>query len=318
MGESHVDVLVMGRVLADLYANEMNTPLSGVRTFTRYLGGSAGNTAVGLARLGVEAGLISRVGPDGFGEFLLHQLKTEGVNTDMVRPDPGAPTALSFAEIHPPTHFNLLFYRKPCADTRVQQSDIDPDVLRSTPYFLTNLTALSESPSREAALWALEEHRRAGGTNLFDLDWRPMLWSGEQAARTYARAALRLTDYAIANEEELEFAGEAPDPPSAAQLLLDLGVRYVVAKRGAAGVTVYARDGQVAHAPPFRVDVLNTLGAGDGFAAGFVTGLVRGWSLQRCAQVGNSVGAIVVTRHSCSEAIPYWPEVEEFLAEHGG
>lgn len=310
------DVLTLGRVLVDLYANELHTPLKDVTSFNKYLGGSAGNTAVGLARLGARAGLISRVGKDDFGAFLLEQLEREGVDRAMVRVDPRRRTALAFAAIFPPGDSHVLFYRKPCADVQLDLADLDRDRIAEARLLVVAATALAEPPARDAALAALQMHRSAGGINVIDVDWRPTLWEDHAAARLYYRVALREADIVLANETELEFAGGSADPETAASAILALGPRQVVAKRGEAGVWLFGEGGPL-HVPPFRVEVVNTLGAGDAFGAGFCLGLLRGWPMVRCLTYGAATGAIVVSRHSCSAAMPTREEVDRLIAEAG-
>ncbi len=308
-----IEIFTLGRLIVDLYADQLHTPLAEVKSFSKYLGGSAANTAFGLARLGARVGLISRVGPDEFGEFLLARLQKEGVDTSMVAVDPKYPTGLAFASIFPPGDSKVLFYRKPCADTHLTVDDIDMDKLRQAKILSIVATALCESPSREAVFAALEEHRLAGGLNVIDVDWRPMLWDDPHAARIYYRMALKMADIVIANEAELAMAGESSDPQTAAANLLRLGVRQVVAKRGSQGVMLFG-DGGPLFVPAIKVQVMNTLGAGDGFGAAYNYGLLQGWDPERTLRFANAAGAIVVTRHSCSEAMPTLEEVEELLA----
>jgi len=306
------EIYTLGRLGVDLYAEELHTPLSEVQRFRKYLGGSAANTAFGLARLGAKAGLISRVGPDEFGVFLKARLEKEGVDTSMVAVDPKYPTGLAFAAIFPPGDSKVLFYRKPCADMQLCVDDIDFEKLCKAKILSIAATALCEPPSREAVFAALEEHRRAGGINVIDVDWRPTLWDDPAAARVYYRLALKMADIIIANEPELEMAGESSDPATAAKNLLRLGARQVVAKRGGQGVMLFGEGGPLA-IPAVKVQVMNTLGAGDGFGAAYNYGLLQGWEPERVLHFANAAGAVVVTRHSCSEAMPTLAEVEELL-----
>lgn len=305
-------VYTLGRVIVDLYADEINTPLSDVRTFRKYLGGSAGNTAVGLARLGAKVGLISRVGNDAFGRFLLNRLREEKVDASMVSVDPQYPTGLAFAALFPPGDSDVLFYRKPCADANLSLRDLHVEHLKAARILVVACTSLAVSAGREATLAALEINRASGGTNVLDLDWRPMFWPGEEEARVYYRAALRLADVVLANEPELAFAGGTEDPREAAQTLFSLGVKEVVAKRGGDGVLYFGPEGHL-RVPPYRVEVLNTLGAGDGFGAAYTYGLLEGWPVERRLEFAAAAGAIVVSRHSCSEAMPRREEVEELM-----
>lgn len=309
---AHTEVYALGRLIVDLYAEQLHTPLEEVSTFRKYLGGSAANTAFGLARLGARAGLISRVGPDDFGVYLLNTLKNEGVDTSMIAVDPTYPTGLAFAAIFPPADSRVLFYRKPCADIHLSIDDLDYDKLKKAKILTVAGTALCESPSREAVFAALDAHKSAGGLNVMDIDWRPTLWEDHAAARIYYKQALKMTDVVIANEPELEMAGESSDPKTAAERLLGLGASHVVAKRGQNGVMLFGEGGP-ARVEPLKVDVMNTLGAGDGFGAAYIYGLLKGWDPMRRLQFANAAGAIVVTRHSCSEAMPTIEEVEAML-----
>jgi len=304
----------LGRVIVDLYADQLSTPLSEVRSFSKYLGGSAGNTAFGLARLGASVGLISRVGPDEFGTFLLERMQREGVDIAMVKRDPTNATALAFASLFPPGDSKVLFYRKPCADNHLSLHDIDETRLGGV--LVLAATALAESPCREAALYALQVNRARGGVNVIDLDWRPGLWSDHSVARLYYRLALSLTDTVLANEPELEFAGESSVPEAAARAIMAMGPRRVVAKRGAAGVMLFGEGGFLS-VPPFAVQVVNTLGAGDGFGAAYCYALTQGWEQERCLTFAAAAGAIVVSRHSCSEAMPTRAEIEHLIRSQG-
>ncbi|QSO51332.1 5-dehydro-2-deoxygluconokinase [Alicyclobacillus curvatus] len=307
------EVYTLGRLIVDLYASEIGVGLDEVGSFRKYLGGSAANTAIGLARHGASVGLISRVGPDDFGVYLRNQLQKERVDTEMVNVDRKFPTGLAFAALFPPNDSKVLFYRKPCADANLSLGDIRFDKLKNARMLVVACTALAVSPGREAALAALEANRAAGGINVLDIDFRPIFWADEAEAKLYYRAAIRMSDVVMANEPELEFAGGSAHPAEAAANLLDLGVKEVVAKRGSEGCLYFSPSGNL-QVPAVPVDVLNTLGAGDGFGAAYTFGLLQGWDVQRRLEYAAAAGAIVVSRHSCSEAMPTRKEVEDLLA----
>jgi 5-dehydro-2-deoxygluconokinase len=306
-------VYALGRLIVDLYAQEIGVPLEEVATFRKYLGGSAANTAVGLARHGASVGLISRVGPDAHGTFLLGVLEREGVNTAMVKRDPQYPTGLAFAALRPPSDSTVLFYRKPCADANLALSDLDTAALQESRMLILACTALAVSPGREAALAALEINRASGGVNVLDIDWRPMFWPSLEEARLVYRMAMRMADVVLANEPELEFAGGTADPHEASRIVRALGPAQVVAKRGGDGVLYFGPEGEL-FAPPCRVEVMNTLGAGDGFGAAYAFGLLEGWPVEKRLAYAAAAGAIVVSRHSCSEAMPTRRETEDLMA----
>ncbi len=333
-----MEVLTVGRVIVDLYANELHRPLEEVESFNKYLGGSAANIAVGLARLGQRTGLISRVGDDGHGRFLKRYLEESGVDTRFVGVDPRYRTGLAFAALFPPQDSHVLFYRDPCADTNVQLSDLDLETVLGARMMVLTGTALAKSPLRETALYLLRGRRRRGALNVMDIDYRPGLWADPTDCLLYYDIAVRMCDVLIGNEVEIAFAAAAvrlagqpgggaaaqaaaaAGKPSRAELeemareLVAAGAAQVVVKLGAGGAMVVTPGG-ITHAPGFPVTVVNTLGAGDGFAAGYCAGLLRGWPLDRCLEYGNATGAIVVSRHGCAPAIPTREELEAFLKE---
>lgn len=309
-------VYVLGRVIVDLYAVEIGVTLEKVSQFQKYLGGSAGNTAVGLARLGASVGLISRVGDDAFGRYLLDRLGEESVDAHMVHVEPIYPTCLAFAALFPPDDSTVLFYGQPNAHSQLDIQDIDLDALKSADILVVAGTALSTSPSRDAALWALEVHREAGGRNIMDMDWRPGYWRTPHEAQLYYRRGLEMTDVVLANEAELAFIGEdVEDLEMIARKLQTWGVQEVIAKRGGQGCWYFGPEG-THHVSAFPVSVVNTLGAGDGFGAAYVFALLQQWTVGQRLRFASAAGGIVVSRHSCSEAMPRVDEIEALLAAY--
>ncbi len=312
---SQPTVYTLGRVIIDLYANEIGVPLNEVQSFQKYLGGSAGNTAVGLARLGANTGLISRVGTDRFGTFVHEKLVAEGVDIGMVKKDPEYQTGLAFAALFPPTDSDVLFYRRPCADVNLSINDLDVDKIKAAKVLVVACTALAKSPGREATLAALEVNKASGGINVLDIDWRPMFWNSIEEAKLYYNLALSFAHVVIANEPELELVGGSKDPVTAAKHVFSFQVDEVVAKRGSQGVIYFGHEGaEPITVPPSPIKVLNTLGAGDAFGASYVYGLLEGWEATKRLQFAATAAAIVVGRHSCSEAMPTKQEVEDKLA----
>jgi 5-dehydro-2-deoxygluconokinase len=304
-------VLVVGRLLADIYPNQLRTPLSEIESFTRFVGGFAGNVATGLARLGVATAILSRVGDDGHGEFCRAFLEREGVDTTWLGVDPTYRTGLAFCEAWPPDHFPITYYRTPtCPDWEITFDDFPIDDARAIPWCLLTGTGLARSPSRDVHL-ALAQERVATGTVL-DLDWRSMLWDGTRAYRAYVRALLPFVDVVIGNEGEFE-AAFGGDALAAARRATGLGPRAVILKRGGAGVLALEADGE-RDIPGLQVEVVNGLGAGDAFCASLLDGLLRGLPLEESCRRGNAAGAIVASRLACSAAMPARAEVDECLA----
>jgi 5-dehydro-2-deoxygluconokinase len=292
-----IEAVVIGRVGIDLYPNELATPLREVRTYTRFVGGFAGNVATGLARLGVRTAIVSRVGDDPHGEFVRGWLAAEGVDVRFLRTDPDWLTPPTFCEVWPPDRFPIFFYRRPTApDWQLSPDDFDRETVAAAPLLYATGTGLAQSPSREATLGALRAHR---GTTIFDLDWRPALWSDAAEYPGLAAEAVAAADLVIGNEEEV-----------AAARLED--TRRLVLKRGERGATV-SDDGEAVDVPGHPVEVVNGLGAGDAFAAALGHGRLRGLSLVEATRRANVAGAIVASRLACSEAMPRLEELEEVL-----
>ena len=239
-----IDVAVLGRVGIDLYPNQLRTPLREVRTYTRFVGGFAGNVATGIARLGLTPAIVSRVGPDPHGEFVRDFLSGEGVDVRFLAVDERLMTPPTFCEVWPPDRFPITFYRYPTVpDWQLAPEDFDGGEVAAAPFLLATGTGLAQSPSRETTLAALAEHH---GTTIFDLDWRPTLWEQADEYGELARTAVGHADIVIGNEEEVEAA--AGDPST----LLELGVRTLVLKRGERGALLFheGREVDVAGRPP--------------------------------------------------------------------
>ncbi|MER5931214.1 5-dehydro-2-deoxygluconokinase [Streptomyces sp. NPDC002054] len=306
----------MGRIGVDLYPLRTGVPLAEVDTFGRFLGGSAANVAVAAARLGRRTALITRTGADPFGAYLRAELRAFGVDDRWVAEVAAYPTPLTFCEIFPPDHFPIHFRREPKApDLEIHPDELDLAAVRAARVFWMTGTGLSAEPSRAATLAALEARAGAvagSGITVFDLDWRPVLWS-EDPAEAYAQALPRAT-VAVGNAEECEIATGEREPWAAARALLAAGVELAVVKRGPEGVLAVHRDGTVAEVPPVKVEVVNGLGAGDAFGGALCHGLLAGWELERVMRYANAAGAIVASRLACSSAMPYPAEVEEVLA----
>lgn len=304
------DVVAMGRVGVDLYPMQDGVGLEDVQTFGKYLGGSAGNVAVAAARYGYEVALISRVGDDPFGRFVRRELHELGVSTAYLGTDPRLPTPVTFCEIFPPDDFPLYFYRFPMApDLRIGDRDIPPVAVADSRLHWSTLTGMSAEPSRTAHQTAWQLRDRAPLT-VIDLDYRPHFWTHESDARRAAEIALEACTVAIGNKEECRVAVGETDPDRAARALLDRGVDLAVVKQGRRGVLAMTAEDRV-ECPPYRVSVLNGLGAGDAFGGAICHGLLQGWDLKRTIDFANAAGAHVAARRECATAMPTEAEVVE-------
>ena len=334
------DLLTMGRSSIDLYANNIGVPFVEITSFAAYVGGCPTNIAVGAQRLGLRTALLTAVGQDRVGDFILHFLAREGVETRFIPRKPGHRTSAVLLGIEGPESFPLTYYRDNCADNELNIDNVRAAPAADCRVLLISGTGLSQEPSRSATLYAAEVVRAAGGTVVLDLDFRPDQWDDPRSFAVNMRSALRLVDIALGTDDEINAAmlSEANqirltdsqmsdahvsgDVDAAIAALLALGPRVLLHKRGAAGARVHlvAPDGRVERVdvPGFKVKVFTILGAGDAFASGALYGYVNGWDWYRAARLGNACGAIVVTKHGCANFTPTLAEVEAFVADQGG
>ena len=274
------DVSVLGRIGYDLYSEEPHVPLPKVRRFSRYLGGSSANMAVGLARLGASVGIAGCVGTDRLSDFLLDFLQSENVDTTRVRRAAGYLPSLAITEVSPPDRFPQVFYRRDPADTQVDLSEDDLEYLAQARMFITNGTSLCASPSRESTYLALERAKERGARVVLDVDYRSMSWRRPEEAGLAVRLALPLVDVLIGNDLELKLVAGVGSLEAAVEKLR-LRLPMLVSKLGDQGTRVWTGNESV-FLPPYRVEVVSTIGAGDGFASGFLYALLKGMTVTDC------------------------------------
>ena len=334
------DVIAMGRSSIDLYSNDIGVPFVDITSFASYVGGCPTNISVGTRRLGLRSVLLTAVGDDQVGEFILHFLRNEGVETRFIPRKQGRRSSAVVLGIEPPDRFPLTYYRENCADIALTIDDVMATPIADSHVLLITGTGLSKEPSRSATLFAAEAARQAGTAVMLDIDFRPDQWHDARAFGVILRSALRLVDIVVGTDDEINAtmltdarqislthsqvsdARVSGDINAAIQALLDLGPRVLAHKRGAAGSTVHLiSNGNVAtqiEVPGFPVKVENILGAGDAFASGFLYGFVNGWDWYKAARLGNACGAILVTKHGCANFMPTHEEVMTFIQNHGG
>jgi 5-dehydro-2-deoxygluconokinase len=336
MATKTYDVLSMGRSCIDLYSNDIGAPFADIKNFAAYVGGCPTNISVGTRRLGLRSAVLTALGPDPVGDFVLKFLNSEGVETKFVPTKPGKRTSAVILGIEPPNQFPLVYYREGCADIELTIDDVLASPISDCRVLVISGTGLSREPSRSATLFAAEEARAHGAKVVLELDFRPDQWHDQRAFGVTTRAALRVVDIAIGTSDEVKAAvlretasvsvkhsqvsdaRVSGDTEKAIETLLEYGPEALVMTRGQDGASVHLRSGDQLHAPPFPVDVYNILGAGDAFASGFLYGYLKGWGWKRAARMGNACGAIVVTRHGCANFMPYEQEALSFVDERGG
>jgi 5-dehydro-2-deoxygluconokinase len=306
------EVLTVGRVSVDLYPEQIGVPLADVRTFRKLLGGSPTNVAVAAARLGRRAAVVTKVGDDPFGDYVRRALAGFGVDASFVGTHPSLRTPLAFCEIFPPDRFPLLFYREPKApDLELEAGDLG-DAASQAALLWTTGTGLSDEPSRSTTLSALQSRGRRPVV-VHDLDYRAVFWPSPEEAARWNREALAHATVVVGNTEEVAVTlGDELEAEQAAQALLELGPDLAVVKRGGNGVLGATRE-QTVVVPAVEIEVVNGLGAGDGFGGGLCHGLLAGWPLERTLRFANAAGALVASRLGCADDMPTADEVEELL-----
>ena len=335
MSKKQFDLFSIGRVSMDLFAQQIGAEFEDVQGFDTSVGGSPVNIAIGVSRLGLRSGVLTAIGEDLVGDFVLRYLEREGVNTAFIPRKPKTRTGLAIVAVQPPDRFPLVFYRENPADIQLTVQDAQNLPFDQMRAFMISGTALSRGSCRDAVLYVAECCRKNGVTTFMDLDLRPDQWPEPWDFGLNIRTILHSMDVIIGTEEEF-FALLDPDPvkimegqpvnsaqrealPSLMTELPGAGhaQRALVLKRGERGVSVYRSKDEPIHKAGFKVEVINTVGAGDAFASGLIYGYLQGWDWGRCCELGNACGALTVGRHGCSAVFPNLQEANDFIDGHG-
>jgi 5-dehydro-2-deoxygluconokinase len=331
MNERKYDLICLGRLAVDLYGQQPGARLEDATSFAKYLGGSSANVAFGTARLGLRTAMLSRVGDDHMGRFLCETLRREGCDVGQVHTDSQRLTALVLLGIKDRETFPLIFYRENCADMALDEGDVDEAFIASSRALAITGTHFSMPGVHAASVKALGFARRHGVRTVLDIDYRPVLWGltgrgdgetrfiADAGVTAHLQAILPQFDLIVGTEEEFQIAGGSTDLMAALRAVRAVTAGTLVVKRGAFGCSVIedAVPADLDQAPTYggtRVEVLNVLGAGDAFMAGFLYGWLRGEGIERSCRYANACGALVVSRHGCAPAMPSRAELDYFLA----
>ncbi|WP_024698639.1 bifunctional 5-dehydro-2-deoxygluconokinase/5-dehydro-2-deoxyphosphogluconate aldolase [Pseudomonas avellanae] len=322
-----LDLICLGRLGVDLYAQQVGARLEDVSSFAKYLGGSSANIAFGTARLGLRSAMLSRVGDDHMGRFLLESLAREGCDVSAVKRDPERLTAMVLLGLKDRETFPLVFYRENCADMALRAEDIDEQHIASSKALLITGTHFSTDQVFKASSQALDYAEKHNVKRVLDIDYRPVLWGlagkadgetrfvADQKVSQHVQRILPRFDLIVGTEEEFLIAGGSTDLLGALRTVRELTAATLVVKLGPQGCTVIhgaipvrLEDGAIY--PGVRVEVLNVLGAGDAFMSGFLSGWLTDASDERCCQLANACGGLVVSRHACAPAMPTPAELD--------
>jgi 2-dehydro-3-deoxygluconokinase len=301
-----VDLLTVGETMAALRSG---APLRLGGDLRLSVAGAESNVAIGLARLGHRARWIGRLGDDELGALVLRTLRAEGVDVAMAVVAPGELTGMLLFDRAPGGVTRVHYRRSGCAGTRLTPADVVPAVAQGARIIhVTGITpALGDEPAATVR-YAVETGRAADATICLDVNHRPKLWGREQAGaalRPLAAAAHVL----IASEDELSLVTDGSNEASRAQALLDLGVREVVVKRGAQGASAYTNSGRCDE-PARPVTVVDTVGAGDAFTAGYLSATLDGLPVADRLRRGVMLGAAAVAAHGDWEGLPTKAELD--------
>lgn len=320
--------ITLGRANMDLYTEPERT-IEDTPSFTKSVGGSPANIAAAMARLGLNVGIITRVADDPVGTYVTRLLGTMGVDTSrVVRDGSGASTSVAFAETRSSGSRTVL-YRNNAADLRLEPADIDPTYIAGAAILLVSGQALSQSPSRDAAMTAVAVARQSGTVVALDIDYRPYSWTSPESASVALSLAAQWSDIVIGTREEYdalellhpvpESSGDLGTPADrdtdTARRLLETGCSLVVIKRGEAGSAAWTTAGDEVRGPVFPVVPAKPYGAGDAFAGTLLHGLLNKAPLEQCLRAAAAAASINITRTRCAEDMAYREELTQFIKE---
>lgn len=312
------DMIAIGRACIDLNAVEYNRPMEETMTFKKYVGGSPANIAIGAARLGLKAGFIGKIANDQHGRYIESYMREAGVDTsNMVTDQEGHKTGLAFTEIKSPEECSILMYRDQVADLYLHPSEVNEAYIKKAGILLVSGTGLAQSPSREAVLKAVQLAKQNGVKVVFELDYRPYTWQSPEETAVYYRLVAEQADIVIGTRDEfnvMENTDQGDNGETTHQLFAHTP-ELVVIKHGVEGSFAYAKSGETFRGQAYKTKVLKTFGAGDSYASAFLFALIQGYDVETALKYGSASAAIVVSKHSSSEAMPVEEDIKQLIAE---
>ncbi len=320
------DMVLLGRVAIDFNPVDYFQTLAQSTTFKKYVGGSPANTAVGLSRLGRKCGFFAAVSNDRFGDYVTEYFENEGIDTShIVRCQNGESLGLTFTEILSRDESSILMYRNGIADLALEPKDIEESYIADAKSLLISGTALAQSPSREAALKAVALAKKTDTPVIFDIDYRAYNWKNDDEIAIYYSMVAKDADIIMGSREEFDltekFLGLDGTDKASAEYWMSQKAVIVVIKHGKQGSTAYTCNGESYSIKPFPVNALKSFGGGDGYASSFLNGVLQGWDIMDCLEMGSAEAAMLVASHGCSADMPSEEAVREFIKkekeEHG-
>ncbi|HYK71762.1 MAG TPA: sugar kinase [Pseudoneobacillus sp.] len=309
---SRLDVFTFGETMV-LYQPEQMLPLEYINKFPKGMGGAETNVAIGLTRLGHIVGWFCKLGDDPFGRFILKTVRGEGVETSSCRITDQAPTGLIFKEQLSPENMNVYYYRKGSAASLIEPDDLDEEYISKAKILhLTGITpALSES-CYQTVMRAIEIAKKHHMLIVFDPNVRLKLWSKEKAKKVLSEIA-SYADVILPGMDEGELMTGFTKPEDVAAALMGESEKTIVIKLGSNGAYLHTKNEQV-YIEGFPVQqVVDPVGAGDGFAAGIISGILRQEPWPQIVKRANAIGAIVVGMRGDFEGLPTFETVEQYI-----
>lgn len=316
-----LDFIALGRLCIDLNPNEFNKPMEESMTFKKYVGGSPANITVGASKLGLKTGFIGKVSDDQMGRFAVNYMKNLNIDVSQIAVDKeGGVTGLTFTEIKSPTDCSIIMYRDNVSDLNLTPEEINESYISQAKFLLISGTALAKNPSREAVFIALEYAKKNNVKIIFELDYRPYTWKNKLETSIYYKLVAEQSNVIIGTREEynmVEYALNQKDNDEyTANWLFKHSAEIVVIKHGENGSVAYTKDGSKEEAEVFPANIIKTFGAGDAFASSFIYGLLKKLSIKESLELGSASASIVISKHSCSDAMPYFSEIQDYISEH--
>ncbi len=304
------DVVCLGILVADVVGKPVETlpergKLTLVDRMELHTGGNAANSGIGLAKIGIDVAVIGKVGDDGFGDFMVNRLERNGIDTHGVVRDKEVATSATMVMVHKDGERSFIHYLG--ANAALVESDIDYSIIEGAKVLDVTGTFLLPGIDGEPTARILKKARAMGVTTALD-----SCWDSKGQWMTLLEPCLPYLDYALPSLNEAQMVTGKEAPADVAQVLLDKGVRTVGLKLGEDGCYIRNADTEFTM-PPFVVECQDALGAGDSWVAGFLTGVVKGWSLEETARFANAVGASCVTALGATTGIKSLAETQEFM-----
>jgi 5-dehydro-2-deoxygluconokinase len=312
------DLIAIGRACMDLNAVEYNRPMEETMTFKKYVGGSPANIAIGAAKLGLKSGFIGKLADDQHGRFIEQYMREAGVDTsNMVIDREGHKTGLAFTEIKSPEECSILMYREDVADLYLQPSEVSEEYIKKSKILLVSGTALSKSPSREAVLKAIKYAKQNDVKVVFELDYRPYTWGSSEEVSVYYSLVAEQANVVIGTRDEFDILENIVEGKNETTIryLFAYSPELIVIKHGVEGSYAYLKTGETCKGLAYLTKVLKTFGAGDSYASAFLYALINGKDIETALKYASASAAIVVSKHSSSEAMPTAAEIEALIKE---